>query len=136
MRRPSLGLLDWPWPTLSGRMMKYFSASSGWPLPNRRPPYPPPRNPAPVPPVPCRISTPLRTTPSASLRGVPDGAVVNLHLGHALAAREREVARDEIAFDRRRETTRAARSGRHAKKGRDGESEDLRVMRAMLTPRS
>ncbi len=30
----------------------------------------------------------------------PDGPVVNLHFGQALAAREREITRDEIAFDR------------------------------------
>ena len=30
-----------------------------------------------------------------------DGPIVNLHFGHALAAGEREIARDEIAFHRR-----------------------------------
>ena len=35
--KPSDGLADWPWPIASGRMMKYFAASSGWPGPNSSP---------------------------------------------------------------------------------------------------
>jgi hypothetical protein len=55
----------------SGRMMKYFAASSSCPGPNSSPPKLRDRNAPPVPPVPCRIITALRTTPDASRRAVP-----------------------------------------------------------------
>jgi hypothetical protein len=70
-RMPSLGLVDCPCPTLSGTMMKYSWASSGWPLPYSGAPNHSLTSPRPEFPVPWRTSTAFRTVPFASLAGVP-----------------------------------------------------------------
>ena len=54
---PSDGFDDFPWPTLSGMMMKYFVASSGWPAPNNSPAKAGVSMLAADPVVPCRTST-------------------------------------------------------------------------------
>jgi hypothetical protein len=54
---PSDGFVDFPWPTASGRMIKYFFASSGWPSPNSSPAKAGVSIEAPDPPVPCSTTT-------------------------------------------------------------------------------
>jgi len=54
---PSEGFDDLPCPIASGRMMKYFFASSGWPSPNNSPANAGVSIEAPDPPVPCSTTT-------------------------------------------------------------------------------
>src|SRR4026209_1580762 len=116
---PSLGLLDFPCPMPSGRMMKYLVASSSWPGPNSWPAKFCDRNTRPPAPVPWAVVF-LRRDPAAVAAGAvgdqhrvgddppgvasrgADRGVVEAELGQGLAAREREVAGDEVGFDRRR----------------------------------
>ena len=65
---------------------------------------------------------PLRTTPSASLRGVADRAVVDRHFRQPLAAREREIADDEVALDGRRKRRRLRRCVTASEQRRGGEA--------------
>ena len=54
---PSEGLVDLPWPIASGRTMKCFFASKGWPSPNSSPAKAGVSMLAPEPVVPCSTMT-------------------------------------------------------------------------------
>ena len=70
--RPSLGLLDLSVADVVGQHDEVASwRRAAGPRRNSAPAKPAPQNCAPVPPVPCMISTALRTTPCASFFGVP-----------------------------------------------------------------
>jgi hypothetical protein len=71
MRRPSLGLLEPPWPMPSGRIRKYRLASSRPPAWNSTLANSGRRNWAPLPVVPCRISTAFCAWPCGSRTSVP-----------------------------------------------------------------
>ena len=97
--------MDLPWPSASGRMMKYFFASSGWPSPNSSPAKSGVSMLAPDPPVPCSTTT-------GSPDGSPIGPVVQAHFRQDVAGMEPEVLGDEGAFLRRRIFGRTARRRR------------------------
>jgi hypothetical protein len=62
---------------------------------------------APLPPVPCRISTALRTTPRCIAPRAAQRAVVDTQPA-ALAARELKIIQQIVALDRRRPLVRIA----------------------------
>ena len=91
-RSPSEGFDDFPAPTESGRMMKYFVASSGWPAPNNSP------------------GKGRRQHASAGAgRAVQyehrlpgrraDRRVVHAKFRHGLAGVEAKIPEDDVAFD-------------------------------------
>ena len=104
---PSEGFVDLPWPIASGRMMKYFFASSGWPAPNSSPAK-----------AGCQhagAGAGGAVQHHDRLAGrLADRPVVQAHLGQDLAGVELEVLGDEAAFLRRRILGRRGRERRQA----------------------
>ena len=99
-RRPSLGLLEAPWPMSSGRMTKYFATSSGWPGPNSSPAKLSARNCAPLPVGAVHDQHGIAHDAGGVLPRRAERAVVHPELGQRFARGEPEVPEHDVALSR------------------------------------